>query len=193
MTTYTETVIEQTPERIRIVMPTQKAGCVAAFMSVWLVGWLAGETFALVGLVRELRSLSVGSIFLVVWLIGWTLGGAFAITVLAMSLGGREIVTFSASEARRRVEAFRIGLDWRYPMADVTNVRPTASSGDKKEFISFDHKGKTIRFGTGLSEENATAAVEAVWERFPALMPRVERVRREEAAADSAAPTVAQP
>ena len=182
MATHTATSIEETPEALRIIMPVPRVGCVAVFLAVWLMGWLAGEVSALSALFRTGTLLNPASLFLVVWLVGWTAGGLVAGSVLAMLIDGREIVSFSADEIDRRAEAFGRGLNWRYPMAEVTNLRPTGDESGVKDFISFDHKGKTIRFGTGLNETEAERAVEAVWARFPQLMSRVERVRREEAA-----------
>jgi hypothetical protein len=174
--------IEESPESLRIVMPVERAGCVAIFLSAWLIGWLFGEISALTSLFRMHSLLNPGALFLLVWLAGWTVGGVVAAAVLAMTLDGREIVSFTAEEVDRRAEAFGRGLNWKYVMPEVTNLRPTGNDDGVKSFISFDHKGKTIRFGTGLNETEAERAVEAVWVRFPQLMPRVERVRREEAA-----------
>lgn len=182
MATHSATSIEETPEALRIVMPVQRAGCVALFLTAWLCGWFFGEVSAISALFRMDSMLNPGALFLLVWLAGWTVGGVVAAAVLAMVLDGSEIVTFNAEEIDRRAEAFGRGLNWRYAMADATNLRQTGDEDGVKDFISFDHRGKTIRFGTGLNETEAERAVDAVWVRFPQLMPRVERVRREEAA-----------
>lgn len=174
--------IEESPDSLRIVMPVERAGCVSIFLAAWLIGWLFGEISALTTLFRMGSVLNPGSLFLLVWLTGWTVGGVVAAALLAMTLDGREVVSFNAQEVDRRAEAFGRGLNWKYAMAEVSNLRPTGDESGVKSFISFDHKSKTIRFGTGLNETEAERAVEAVWARFPQLMPRVERVRREEAA-----------
>ncbi len=174
--------IEESPDSLRIVMPVERAGCVSIFLAAWLVGWLAGEVSALTALFRMESLFNLGALFLLFWLAGWTVGGVVAAAILAMTLDGREVVSFTAEEVDRRAEAFGRGLNWKYAMAEVSNLRPTGDESGVKSFISFDHKSKTIRFGTGLNETEAERAVEAVWARFPQLMPRVERVRREEAA-----------
>jgi len=186
MPNHTATSIEETPESLRIVMPVPRAGCVAVFLGVWLTGWLFGEVSAIGALFQMGSLLNPGALFLVVWLTGWTAGGAVAAGVLAMTLGGLEIVTFTDAEVDRRAEAFGRGLNWRFEMADVTNLRKTADTNGAKSFISFDYRGKTVRFGTGLNETEAERAVQAAWSRFPRLMPRVERVRRDEAAREAA-------
>lgn len=181
------TSIEENADSLRIMMPVERAGCVSLFLGVWLVGWLAGEVSAISALFRFESWLNFGVLFLLVWLVGWTAGGVVAAAFFVMTLDGREIVTFTAEEIDRRAEAFGRGLNWKYAMSDVTNLRPTGGDDGVKSFISFDHKGKTIRFGTNLNETEAERAVEAVWARYPALMPRVERVRRGEAARGVAA------
>jgi len=181
MATYTPTTIEDTPVSLRVVMPVPRVGCVAVFLTVWLMGWFAGEVSAIAGLLRVGSLLNPAAWFLVIWLLGWSVGGVFAGGMLAMMLGGREILTFTAEEVDRRAEAFGRGLNWRYPMSEVTNVRQTSDTNGVKDFISFDCQGKTIRFGTGLNETEAGRVCEAVWARYPQLMPRVERIRREEA------------
>ncbi len=176
------TTIEETPEALRVIMPAPRVGCVAVFLSVWMMGWLVGEVSALGALFRMGSLLNPASLFLVVWLLGWTAGGLVAASILVFMLDGAEVVTFSEAEIRRRAEAFGRGFDWVYPMAEAKNLRPTGDENGVKSFVSFDHNGKTIRFGTGLNETEAERVVEAVWSRFPQLMSRVERVRREEAA-----------
>ena len=82
----------------------------ALFLSVWLVGWAAGEAFALWALVvgawalltgspmtsgselLELGPALAGGLFLLVWLSIWTLGGyAAAAELLRLLFGGDEI------------------------------------------------------------------------------------------------------
>ena len=53
-------------------------------------------------------------------------------------------------------------------------------------FVAFDAAGKRVRFGTGLTESEAERCVEAIWGRYPQLLPRAERLRREEIARNSA-------
>jgi hypothetical protein len=99
----------------------------AAFLSVWLAGWLAGEVLALGFLFLIVRSV-VGSaigaswpvpgggdwiaggaagvffLFLLVWITFWTFGGIAAITELLRSLAGEDRISVQASgvELERR-------------------------------------------------------------------------------------------
>jgi class 3 adenylate cyclase len=102
----------------------------AAFLSVWLAGWVVGETFALgmlaailgwmTGLLSEPRpawvlDLVAGSgaafafLFLVLWLTLWTVGGIAALTQLTRSLVGVDHVglTDNGFEVVRRAGPLR--------------------------------------------------------------------------------------
>ena len=152
MAKRTPTTIEHTPSGLRIVMPVPRIGFVIVFLSIWLMGWAAGEVSALRALLESGTRFNPTGLFLLVWLVGWTLGGAAAAFVLAMMLDGREIVTFALGSVVRRIEAFRWGWETTYAMDTVTNLRQTGDSEGVKSFISFDASGKTVRFGTGLKK-----------------------------------------
>lgn len=188
---HTSTLIEDTPGGVRITMPVPRVGCVSVFLIAWLIGWAAGEFSALRSLVAMGTSSAPFSLFMLVWLVGWTLGGAVAFVVLAMTLGGQEIVSVGDGIIRRRAEAFGVGLSWRYPLARCSNFRPTGNGSEAKTFVSFDYvseKGdQTVRFGSGLTESRAEEIAERVWAAFPDLMPNHERRKREREAAEALA------
>lgn len=191
-TALTTPEIERSPDgAIRVVMPVPRVGCVAAFMTVWLIGWLAGEVSAIRGLFLTGLTFLPGTAFLLFWLVGWTAGGIFAAFTLLMTLGGTEVLTVDRDVLRRRAEVFgRWGLSWRYEMERCSNFRPTGEEGSKS-FLSFDYAGrkaeKTVRMGSGLSEDRAAEIAEAVWAAFPQLMPDLERRQREHTAAEARA------
>ena len=192
---HTSTLIEDTPGGVRITMPVPRVGCVSIFLIAWLIGWAAGEFSALRSLFAMGTSSAPFSLFMLVWLVGWTLGGAVAFVVLAMTLGGQEIITIGDGIIRRRAEAFGVGLSWRYPLERCSNFRPTGGSSEAKTFISFDYvsaKGdQTVRCGSGLTESRTEEIAERVWAAFPGLMPNHERRKRERAAAEARADTPA--
>ena len=138
-TTHTSTSIETTPDGLLITMPVPRVGCVAAFLTVWLLGWAAGEISALRALFSMGTSFVPGSAFMLIWLLGWTAGGVVAAGALLMTIDGREVVTVGNGIIRRRAEAFGLGLSWRYPLERCGNLRPTGGSDGDKTFISFDH------------------------------------------------------
>lgn len=85
---------------------------VAAFLSLWLCGWLAGEAFALWILWRILGTfLASGegalpvALFLLVWLSFWTLGGVAALRELLRLLWSEDRLTVAADGGlERRVQ-----------------------------------------------------------------------------------------
>ena len=193
---HTLTTIEDGPDGIRVVMPVPRIGCVAVFLSLWMCGWAMGEVSAIRSLLAG-GLLNPGGLFLLVWLVGWTAGGVVAGAILFATIDGREILTIDGSVVRRRVEAFRWGLSWRYPLDKVSNFRTTGDSEGDQSFLSFDTtslKGdKTIRMGSGLTEARAEEIAETVWARYPSLMPGRERRKREHEAAEAAVPPESPP
>lgn len=185
---HTKTSIKVTPDELRVVMPVPRVGCVMVFLGAWLIGWFAGEFSALNALFTQDSFFSPATLFLLVWLVGWTAGGFIFGSIFLLMVDGREILIFEQNLVRRRVEFFRWGLSWRYPLTAVENLRLTGDESGVKSFVSFDYAGpkgdKTIRVGTGLTENTAEEVVERVWAAYPRLMPRTERARR---AADGAA------
>lgn len=179
-TSHTPTTIEETPDSLRILMPMPRVGCILAFTGAWLLGWLVGELSVMKLLFVDGEITRWSGLFLVLWWLAWTAGGVFFGGVFLLMLNGREVVTFGPDVVRRRVEAFGRGFSWRYPLEQVTNVRLTADENGIMDFISFDATGKRIRFGTGLTETEAERSAEAIWARYPRLMPRTERLRRGE-------------
>ena len=185
-TSHTPTTIEETPDSLRILMPMPRVGCILAFTGAWLLGWLVGEISVMKVLLLDGEIMHWSGLFLVLWWIAWTAGGVVFGGVFLLMLNGREVVTFGPDVVRRRVEAFGRGFSWSYPLAQVSNVRLTADENGILDFVAFDAAGKRVRFGTGLTESEAERCVEAIWGRYPQLLPRAERLRREEIAHNSA-------
>lgn len=173
---HTRTVTEFGPDSVRVVMPVPRIGCVIAFIGLWMIGWVAGEVSALRALFFGGMGFNVATLFLLVWLVGWTAGGLVFGSIFLLMLDGREIVTVGDGIVRRRVEVFRVGLSWRYPLEQVTNWRLTGDEDGVKSFITFDYDGpkgsKSVRFGTGLTEPRAEEICTEVWSRFATLRPR---------------------
>jgi hypothetical protein len=90
----------------------------AVFLSVWLVGWIVGEVFAITMLGAIFRSVAgafsehlpawsadfvtsggaaFGLLFLLFWLTLWTIGGIAALTHLMQSLVGEDVISLTDS------------------------------------------------------------------------------------------------
>ena len=104
----------------------------AAFLVVWLCGWLVGESLAVWLLVRGTvavitgrplgssgdplvvgTALAVGA-FLIVWLALWTLGGYAAARHLLQLLWSSDRIVVDSAVLRlyRRLGPFRVSLEW---------------------------------------------------------------------------------
>jgi hypothetical protein len=161
--------IEPTPDGLTVVMPAPRAGCAVAFLGTWLAGWLVGELSALRALAAEAAHLTPASAFVGFWLLGWTLAGAATAAVLAFVLDGAEVLTLAPDALVRRAEAFGRGLTWRYELGRVRDLRTEASGTGEKTFIGFEYDDRHVRLGTGLTEYDARAIVEAFAERVPGI------------------------
>jgi hypothetical protein len=150
--------VERTPEGLVVTMPVPRSGCSIGFLSVWLLGWMAGEYAAVSTLMERFRGLDSGMAFLLFWLVFWTAGGAAAATALATMLAGREIVTLAPSGLHRRIEAFGVGFTSTF---DPTMVEDLRGGG---AFFGFEYAGKTVRWGSGLTEGDAQGIVAAMLE-----------------------------
>jgi hypothetical protein len=117
----------------------------AAFLSVWLAGWVVGESFAigfLVMLFRAVLGAAAGMnlpppgaewaaggaaafaiVFLLVWLTLWTFGGLAAITELLRSLAGEDLISVMPSGLTlvRRAGPFR--RTYTFDRAAVRRIR----------------------------------------------------------------------
>jgi hypothetical protein len=154
--------IERAPEGLVISMPVPRSGCSITFLAVWLLGWVAGEYAALSTLIGRLGALDSGMAFLLFWLLCWTAAGVAAAAALAAMLAGLETVTLAPDALRRRISAFGVGFTRAYDPARVDDLRvmPAASGA----FFGFEYAGRTHRWGSGLTPDDAQRIVAAMLE-----------------------------
>lgn len=138
----------------------------AVVIALWLCAWALGEAMV----VRRLffsEEVESGSWFLAAWLALWTLGGALALRALVGNLGRGEILTIQGSEvALRRVP---LGRRRTFAVPEVRNLRLDAA--DRRR-LAFEAAGRTVRFGRGLTDADAQAALAALATWLPAGAPR---------------------
>lgn len=165
----TAPVIEPTPSGVRIVMRSPRAIPLVVFMVIWLIVWTFGGGSAIRGLVQSF-GFNIIALFFAFWLFGWLVGEVAVLAAVAFLLNGREIITVEDGVLTRRAETFGRGLTWRYPLAEVSEVRQVGADDDKRStFVSFKHAEKPVRFGTDLDEAGAAAIVAALHEAAPSL------------------------
>jgi len=161
-TTASRLTIERTPSGLVVTMPIPRAGCPAAFLSVWLLGWLVGEVGVGATLLGGRTAPGPDTLFAVAWLIAWTAGGVAAASFLALLLAGREIVTLAPDGLRRRVAAFGIGRTTTYVPQEVEDLRVMVDRAGRPVFFGFEYRGRTARWGSGLVGDEAARIVEAL-------------------------------
>jgi hypothetical protein len=105
-----------------VVVPAQRNVVVIAFLGLWLLGWVQGESFALAALLSDATPLGARA-FLAVWLALWTLGGAAALFAVLWLLVGSERLVLRAGELRLRREVFRLGRWKRIALEEVRRLR----------------------------------------------------------------------
>lgn len=171
---------EDLGDALSITIPSRKSWPQIAFLSFWFIGWALGEFGEFTNLTNGEGS-NFSNIF---WLIGWTLGGAFVVYVLLRQLSGEEIVGVSsqAITIKRTVLGFGFSPQ-EYSAEHIKALRMSATAGTdsqpwwvgrksqiyglEKGSIAFDYGARTINFGSGLDEAEATAILTEVRRRFP--------------------------
>ncbi len=148
----------------------------AAFLSVWLAGWIVGEVFAIsmlgllfssiAGAFREhlpawsadlvaSGGVAFALLFLLFWLTFWTIGGIAALTHLMRSLVGEDVIglTDSGFELVRRAGPFRR----RYSF-DRSGIRRLRIRPHDKAVVADTAKGTRVITTFGLPAERDEVA-----------------------------------
>ncbi len=186
--------VSDSPDGLEFVMPAPRVWFVIVFLTLWLLGWAAGESFALRALLRP-GPLPVKG-FLLVWVAFWTLGGASALSICVWMLAGHERVRLGMDSLVIRREAFGIGPAQSYALDRISNLRAeqlprltalaqtrggaapatpeqTATAmrlaGIGGPGIWFEYQGRPVRFGLALDAIEARQVVSQLQARhtFP--------------------------
>ena len=168
--------ISDSTEGLRISIPAKRRPSINLFLTIWLVGWAAGEW----SVIQSLFSSEPAAPFLMVWLIGWTVGGIFAIGLLLWSLAGAEQILVGHSILSISYQVFGLGPKKEYELSHVQRLRlgaPNTSMFDPRSslqywgigggLIAFDYGASTVNFGSGIEEAEARQIVERVSPRLP--------------------------
>ncbi len=190
----TRATITDSPEGLEVVVPAPRIWLVVAFLALWLVGWVAGEVFAL----RQLLGPGppMVRLFLAVWLAGWTFGGAAALGIGVWMLVGHERVRMRPDALVIQREAFGLGPTKAYALERIRDLRALdlpplpelrLAPGDRAPDvttaetagaalrvvgiggpgISFRYDGKPVRFGLALDPLEARQVVAQLRGRHP--------------------------
>jgi len=196
-TAQTRYTIETLTDSTRFSYPAGGARCSSLFLVVWLCGWAVGEVFVSWTLVSGLvQFLGGGETFfrpemllMVVWLAFWTLGGAFALYTVFMQLVGRAVIDVSHNSIKIAKKAFGLGFGKTYNAINIDNLRvdeslpQVAATTDQIPLpmlarfmqsavvaggaLVFDYGGSSVRFGSGLSYDEARQLLVEIVRRYP--------------------------
>jgi len=155
-------------------IPSKKNWIALIFMTVWLVGWGAGEFFAIREIFNSATDL-VATIFLFIWLIGWTVGGAVVFYFVLWQLIGHEIINIERGVLTLKKSVLGIGQARKYDIKSIKNmgIRFTHGVGGNNNKnmivkrggkIKFDYNKKTIKFAKNIDEAEANSIVEKLKE-----------------------------
>lgn len=181
-------IISDSPDGLRIIIPTHRNWFLLLFLSFWLCGWAFGEVTALNTLFRS-NTPTNGALFLTVWLTFWTLGGGFAIYAWLWNVAGREVLLINEQTLTTRREVFGRGRPNVFDRTHLNNLRISPIAYNPWDWktslyfwgigggtIAFDYGAKTYRFGTRIEEAEAKQIIQAIKHRFTipedALQPR---------------------
>jgi hypothetical protein len=183
--------VEDTFAALRITIPARRSWAIILLSGLWLMGWAAAEIFVGIMLIRILIALlagkpevagdaggSIGGVFMTVWFTLWTVGGGAVSAQWAWNVAGKETVFIDGESLTIKKSVFGIGRSRRYSTAYVDRLRASGdrdvSQGPWGGGLAFDHVGRAVNFGAGLSQTDATELAAQIGSRFPALAKGVE-------------------
>jgi hypothetical protein len=171
--------VSDSPDGLVISLPAKANWFGVVFLCIWLGGWGVGEAAAIRQVFRGGPEDYVG-FFLLFWLVGWTVGGCIVLYSLSWMLAGVERLRLVSDALVLRNEVFGLGFEKRFDLTAIRNIRVDATEAKRGSRIGalhipgvgrsgavlFDYGAKTIRFGTGVDEVEASQMIEVLKGRF---------------------------
>ncbi|MGA3092681.1 MAG: hypothetical protein ABSD75_29130 [Terriglobales bacterium] len=149
---------------LRISIPPQRSWAIL-FMLGWLGAWTVGGIAAGTSLFHRFN------FFILFWMFAWAFGEVFVGYTVLYTIGGRQIVLANLDALTIKTEIFGIGPARSYLVSEMKNLRfqPMAivGRGQRSSGIAFDYGAKTVMFGAGLDENEATDLVARIRQRCP--------------------------
>ena len=164
-----------------ILIPVQRNWPLIVLMPLWLGVWTTGIA-GVAGEVVSGRARDGEVVVFELWMVAAVLGaGAVAYAWLWNAIG-REVVGLRPGVLVIRRDVAGLGLSREFSLADVRNLRVSSPPSDASRWvpplrfgrdpgvIAFDHGARTVRFGDGIDEAEASLVVAEM-----GLRPGIER------------------
>ena len=174
--------IEKYFEGIKITIPGVKNWSLIAFLSLLLIGWTIGESFAGWTFIHYVKRMlleknyiygSVILIFLLVWLAFWTMGGYYAIISILYMFIGKQEVCFSTYDISI---SYKIGFLGNKKLYELTQIRDFKIAQKTEEesysvfltvpvgtpIFTFEYEGEPVEFGAGMNEKAMEKLIEVL-------------------------------
>ena|GEM_PF-1848628 len=156
--------VSEDVEGLRISIPAQRSWAIL-FMLGWLGAWTAGGIAAGTSLFHRFN------FFILFWMLAWAFGEVLVGYTVLYAIGGRQIVLSKFDALTIKTEIFGLGSAKAYLVGEMRNLRfqPPAivGRGQRASGIAFDYGSKTVMFGAGLDEKEATDLVARIRQRCP--------------------------
>src|SRR5271166_3018211 len=156
--------ISEEAEGLRISIPPRRNWALL-FMLGWLGAWTVGGIAAGTSLFHHFN------FFILFWMFAWVFGEVFVGYTVFYAIGGRQIILASPDALTIKTEIFGLGPARSFLVSEMKNLRfePRAilGRGQRASGIAFDYGAKTVMFGDGLDEKEATALVARIRQRCP--------------------------
>jgi hypothetical protein len=149
---------------LQIIIPSKKNIFLVLFLCGWFGFWSIPETDIIKDLVQGTQDKGF-ELFPLFWLMAWTVVGALVLLVIIWILAGNEVITLSPLTLKIERKVYGVGLSKEYSLSEVRNFR--IQMGDKSVYsemevwgfvggrLAFDYELKTVKFASGIDEEEA--------------------------------------
>ena len=150
-----------------VVIPVRRNWPLLVVMPLWLGLWTTGMA-GVAGEIASGRARGGEAGFFEVWLVAAVVGAGTVVYAWLWNAIGREVVAVRAGALVIRREVAGLGLSREYSLADVRNLRVSVPPPDGARWampvrfgrdpgvLAFDHGARTVRFGGGLDEAEAS-------------------------------------
>ena len=154
-----------------LVVPVRRNGVVLAVVPVWLAIWISSIAGA-AGQLTSGRARGGEARFFELWLVVAVVAGGAVVYDWLWNAIGREVVSLRPGVLVIRRDVAGLGFRREYRLADVRHLRVSVPPSDAGRWsnpirlgrepgvIAFDHGARTVRFGEGLDEAEASLVLE---------------------------------